>query len=87
MNRSMYSHDGSQGKGGGGTTESWRMADDPEIIRTRRLLYTRLELYHRSTTIDVNYMEHNALKPGVNHIPLPPHMALRPNAGHGLLIL
>jgi len=54
---------------GGGTTKNWRMADDPDIIRTRRLLTTSLDLYHRSTTIDVNYMEIDALKPGVNHIP------------------
>jgi len=44
------------------------MADDPDIFRTRRLLTTNLELYYHSTPIDVNYMELNALKPGINHI-------------------
>jgi len=49
-------------------TKNLRMAVDPDIIRTRRLLTTSLEVYHSSTPIDVNYMELNALKPGFNHI-------------------
>ena len=53
---------------GGGTTKNLRLADDPNIIRTRRLPTTNLELDHCRTPIDVNYMELNALKPGINHI-------------------
>jgi hypothetical protein len=53
---------------GVGTTKNLRMADDPDIIRTRRLLTISLELYHCSTPIDTNYMGLNVLKPGVNHI-------------------